>query len=139
VEAAYEIFDHTADMGFRVVAQTLQGLIEPAGEALYSIIGELVVVGTAEPHTFDLTGRTSAELLRDYLAELLILFERQDRKVTGVNIECFDEQRLTVAVETKLVDRERSTLAHEVKAITYHELDIRPIDGGYQASIIVDI
>ena len=37
------------------------------------------------------------------------------------------------------IDRRLSAYHHEVKAITYHELDILRIPGGYEATVIVDI
>ena len=59
--------------------------------------------------------------------------------VTSVKVPTFDAGQLCATAKTKLVDRERSVYHREVKAITYHELDIRQIPGGYQATIIVDI
>src|SRR5689334_13740816 len=37
------------------------------------------------------------------------------------------------------LDRSRHELGHEVKAITYHGLCLRPEDGGWLAEVIVDI
>ena len=132
MKPSYELFDHTADMGIRVRAATLPELLAPAGDGLYTVIGELVPGGESEPITFDLTGDEPATLLRDYLAELLILFESDGRIAASVEESTFDEHRLTV-------DRKRSILCREVKAITYHELDIRTIPGGHEATFIVDI
>jgi len=139
MEPAYELFDHTADMGIRVRAATLPELLAPAGEGLYSVIGNVVAGEEAGPAGFDLTGRESAELLRDYLAELLILLERNHRVVTAVDPSIYTEHRLAVTVQTGRLDGKRSSLLREVKAITYHELDIRLIPGGYEATLIVDI
>lgn len=139
MEPSYELFDHTADMGIRVRAATLPELLAPAGEGLYSVIGNVEAGEEAGPAGFDLTGRESAELLRDYLDELLILFERDHRVVTAVDPSVFTEDRLAVTVQTGRLDGKRSALLREVKAITYHELDIRLIPGGYEATLIVDI
>jgi len=139
MEPSYEFFDHTADIGIRVRAATLPELIAPAGEALYAVIGEIVGCGDGEPVTFDLTGEEPAELLRDYLAELLILFERDARMAGAIEVSTFTDSHLTVTVQTRPIDRGSSVFHHEVKAVTYHELDIKTIYGGYEAIIIVDI
>ena len=139
MEACYELFDHTADMGIRIRAASLPGLLAPAGEGLYAVIGTLVAGGESEPVTFDLTGGEPASLLRDYLGELLILFERDARRVTTLAAPVFDEQHLKVTARTANVDQTRSLLLREVKAITYHMLAIRSISGGYEATVIVDI
>jgi SHS2 domain-containing protein len=139
MEPSYEFFDHTADVGIRVRAPTLPELVIPAGEALYAVIGEIAGRGDGTPVTFDLTGEEPAELLRDYLGELLILFERDARTAGAVDVSKFTDSRLTVTVQVRPIDRGRSVFHHEVKAVTYHELDVKAIPGGYEATVIVDI
>ncbi|MGB2987769.1 MAG: archease [Phycisphaerae bacterium] len=139
MEPSYELFDHTADMGIRVWAPTLPGLLIPAGEGLYTVIGDLVAGRESKPVTFDLTDDDPAVLLRDYLNELLILFDRDALRFTALDVAVFDEHRLAVTVQTAHLDGERSVFHREVKAITYHKLDIRTIPGGFEATLIVDI
>ena len=139
VNARYELFDHTADMGIRIFAPTMGGLVEPASQGLYAVIGELASRGGAEPVSFDLTGNDPAVLLRDYLGELLLLLEVDGRIVTRAQVTTFANGRLAVEAQAAPVDDEESIYAREVKAITYHELEIREIPGGYQATVIVDI
>jgi len=139
MEPAFELFDHTADIGIRVRAATFAGLLAPATEGLYAVIGEVMAAEETEPVSFDLTDADPPSLLRDYLGEILVLFERDARRVILLDVPTFNEQRLKVTARTANVDQERSDLLREVKAVTYHELDIRPIPGGYEATIIVDI
>jgi SHS2 domain-containing protein len=139
VEPAYEFFDHTADIGISIRGATLPELIAPAGEGLYAVIGQIVGRGDAETITFDFTGDDPAVLLRDYLGELLILFERDARVVTKVDVSTFTDNHLTVTVYVGAVDDRRSVFHREVKAITYHELGIKTIAGGLEARVIVDI
>jgi len=139
VEPSFEIFDHTADAGIRVRAGTLPELIEPATRGLYSVIGELAPTGDEETGRFERTDSEASELFRDYLAELLLLFECRHRVVTGLEVSAFDNHRLDVAYRTRCVDADRSVYYREVKAITYHELAICPVEGGFEATVIVDI
>ncbi len=139
MEPSFELFDHTADIGIRVRAATLPELLAPAAEGLYAVIGEVMAGAEADPISLDLTGAEPPSLLRDYLGELLVLFDRDDRRVILLDDPTFDEQRLKVTARTADVDQDRSVLIREVKAVTYHELDIRSIPGGYEAAIIVDI
>ncbi len=139
MEPSFELFDHTADIGIRARAATLPELLEAAGNGLYAVIGELVPCGEPQPLSFDLKGADAAVLLRDYLNELLVLFDRDHRRVTTLEVPKFDDGRLVATAETQVVDGHRSSYDHEVKAVTYHELEIRTIPGGYEATIIVDI
>jgi len=139
VQPVYELFDHTADMGIRVRAATPAELLQPAAEGLYAAVGELVATKDSDAVRFDLRGTDQATLLRDFLNELLILFERDGRMLAGIDSVDFTDTRLTVAARSSPVDLERSVYNREVKAITYHELSLQPIDGGYEATMIVDI
>jgi SHS2 domain-containing protein len=144
--AHFELFDHTADMGIRVRAPTLAELIAPATEGLYAVIGEVVgaddatrSAGADAARTFELVGDDPALLLRDYLAEVLYVFDVEHRRLIEVQAREFTAQRLVVTAECRPIDETRSVLAREVKAVTYHELAIRPVAGGYEATLIVDI
>lgn len=139
MQASYELFDHTADMGIRATAPTLAGLVQPAGEGLYAVIGELVAGGDARSGEWEFRGDDPATLLRDYLGELLVWFERQRRMVVGAREVEFTAERLAVRASTVTVDEARSAYHREVKAVTYHELKIVAVPGGFQATVIVDI
>lgn len=139
MESRYELFDHTADVGVRVFGAMLPDLVEPAGQGLYAVIGDLLAGNATEPLHFAISGEEPALLLRDYLAELLRLFEMEQQIVTAVTVEEFSNSHIAVTARLCHVDRTRSQYEHEVKAITYHELQIRPVSGGYEATYIVDI
>jgi len=139
MEPRFELFDHTADVGVRVFAGSLPGLVQPAGEGLYAVIGDLVPTGEPRPARFDFCDHDPPFLLRDYLAELLVLFECDRRIMTTTNVEAFGAERLLVDGESRVVNQARSVFHHEVKAVTYHELGIRSRPGGYEATFIVDI
>jgi len=139
VEASYELFDHTADMGIRVRAATLDGLVSPAVEGFYSAIGELAAGDDVAPFALSLNGDDAATLLRDFLTELLILFEREKRMVKTIDQASLSDRRLSVRGTTARVDPDRSVFCREVKAVTYHALKIVNVPGGFEATFIVDI
>lgn len=139
VQPAFELFDHTADMGIRVRAGRLAELIHPAVDGLYAAIGELVPATQSALIWISLDGADRAVLFRDFLNEVLMLFEREKRMLTGMESVEFEESYLKVAAFASPVDVDRSVFHREVKAITYHELKIRAIDGGFEATLIVDI
>lgn len=135
----YSIFDHTADMGLHARGETLADVLHAAGDGLYAVIGELHAAAPGNSRSFDLSGTDAAMILRDYLTELLHLFEHDRRMVTAVDIAEFSDRRLRASAETAAVDLDTSVFYREVKAITYHELAVREIPGGFEATVIVDI
>jgi SHS2 domain-containing protein len=139
MRAAFELFDHTADIGIRARAGSLAELVAPAAEGLYAVIGEIAVHGEPVRKAWHLTGDDSAILLRDFLAELLAMFDRDRRIVRDVAVGEFSPSRLIVEASAYPIDGDRSALHREVKAVTYHALAVNEIPGGYEATVIVDI
>lgn len=139
MDGSYELFDHTADMGVRVRAETREDLVVAAIEGFYATIGELVPGREESAFAFQRRGDDDATLLRDFLNELLILFERDKRRTVRIDGVRFTGRELVVAATVAAIDPERSEYHREVKAITYHELAIRSVEGGYEATFIVDI
>lgn len=141
MQARFELFDHTADLGLRVFAPTPAELVWPATQGLYAIIGQPVpVAGSPTRHVrFEINGDAAALLLRDYLADLLGRFETQRVIAVRVQVDEFSSRRLAGVVELAAVDEERSVLEREAKAVTYHQLELGPAAGGYAATFIVDI
>lgn len=120
-------------------AATREGLIAPAVQALYSVIGGLVACGDTSPVSFNLEDESPALLLRDLLAELLSLFDQDHVMATNVETTAFGAGKLSVTASMAAVDMEKSEFHREVKAITYHALTIEEIPGGFQATLILDI
>ncbi len=139
MEPSYEIFDHTADMGMRVVAPTMSALLAPAAYGLYAMIGELATAGAATTLAIELTGDDPSIMLRDFLDELLVLFDRDKRIAVALDDAAVTADRLRVAVQSRAIDEDRCVFLREVKAIPDHALDIVGVPGGFQATVIVDI
>lgn len=139
MQPGFELFDHTADIGIRVFAPALEGLIAPATDGLYAVIGEIAECGPEETVLLDFAGEDTATLLRDYLAELLRLFESSQRVIVEPQVTGFSTTRLRITARALRIDADQCIFHREVKAITYHELEIREVAGGFEATVIVDI
>jgi SHS2 domain-containing protein len=139
MQPGYTLFDHTADMGVRVGAATPAELLELAAQGLYAVIGELPAGSDERTIRFELAADEPAYLLHDYLTELLRVFEREQRVLSRLDVQVFDDHRLSADGRLARIDAQRCVLRREVKAVTYHELAIRPVEGGFEAVFIVDI
>ena len=74
----YEIFEHTADLGIRVRAGSLDELFADAARGLFSVMVENPdAVRPCQEVTLSLRGENVEELLHDWLAELLYTFHAQ--------------------------------------------------------------
>jgi SHS2 domain-containing protein len=135
----YETFDHTADLGLRVRAADLNTLFAEAGLALEStLVEDLGPVRPVRSLEIRLPADDLEYLLFDWLKALLyhfdvdkLLFSRFDVKVSDAGLEA--------TAWGEPMDDQRHELAHEVKAITYHELKVEKTADGWLAEVIVDI
>ena len=135
----YELFDHTADLGLRVVAPDLDGLFRDAGQGLFAIIAD---GWEAERATRMLEFRIEADrrewLLFDWLNELLYTFDSEKLLLGGFEVSV-GERRVEARAAGEPLDASKHRLLHEVKAITYHGLRVEQGVQGWLAEVIVDI
>ncbi|GIW93482.1 MAG: protein archease [Pirellulaceae bacterium] len=136
----FRVFDHTADLGLEVEAASFEELLAEAGRALFSVI--VLNLNDVQPcleHTIRLARDEPAWVLADWLSELLYVFETRKWLFNQFHITCTSEQ-IEARCHGEPVDRSRHRLDHEVKAITYHELECRQAsDGRWIARVILDI
>jgi len=72
----YELFDHTADVGLRMRAGSLDELFAEAGRALFSVIvANFDAVRPVQELALRVEGSRRDDLLFDWLAELLYTFD----------------------------------------------------------------
>lgn len=135
----YELSDHTADILLTARGGSLADLFENAARGLLSAVGELRVVGDPGELPIVLDADDRADLLHDFLSEVLFLFETQHWVMTGAALSQLSDRRLEARLIGGPLDRDGSVLHREVKAVTYHELAIRETEGGFEARAILDI
>ena len=135
----HEVFEHTADLGLRVTAASLPALLVEAAEGLFEIIaGDLAQIRARTSRTFTITGSDPVYLLLDWLGELHAAFEIERLLFREFDVTVH-ARGLTATARGEPYDPAIHTLAHEIKAITQHALDVRQTPSGWQATLIVDI
>lgn len=135
----YEVFEHTADLGIRVRAATLDALLADAGRGLFAVIaGDLTQIETREERPFALPGTDPTWLLHDWTSELLAVFAIERLLFREFTV-MVDDTGLRATARGETYDPSRHVLAHEIKAVTQHLLDVRQSPAGWEAEFIVDI
>jgi len=135
----HELFEHTADLGLRAEAATLDELFaEAAACLLAAIVEDPASVRPANAETIAIAGADREYLLFDWLKELLSRFDDGQMLLCRFEVTVRDDG-LSATVWGEPFDPERHVLSHEVKAITYHELKVAPTPSGWLAEVIVDI
>jgi len=135
----HEVFAHTADLGLRVTAPSLDILLAEAAAGLFEIIaGDLAQIRPRVARSFAIDGTDPVYLLLDWMGELHAAFEIE-RLLFCEFAVAVHERGLTATARGEPYDPAVHRLAHEIKAITQHELDVRQTPAGWEATLIVDI
>jgi len=137
--AGFEWRDHTADIALHVWAPSLAELFRVAAEGLYATIGQLKCGPATRATTVELSAGDVPDLLQSWLAELLFRFETGDEVLVDVAIDELTETKLHATAKSAPLDRDASTLDREVKAVTYHGLDVTRTPDGVVTTVILDI
>lgn len=135
----YEFFAHTADLGLRVRADSLDELFADAGRGLTAmLVANIDAVAPRDEHRFALDGENVDYLLFDWLSELLFAFESSRMLFSEIDVRITDGQ-LEAVCRGEPANPARHQMEHEVKAITYHGLRVEQQNGDWLAEVIVDI
>ena len=125
----FELLEHTADVGIRAWAGSLEEAFERATEGLAEVLGALRPGdGDGEPVPVEVTADDLGGLLVDWLNEVLWLREVRQAALAGVEVERVGDgvARGTVALASGGAAPDGTF----VKAVTYHRLRVEPDPGG---------
>lgn len=135
----YEVFEHTADLGLRVRAATLDLLMADAACGLFAVIaGDLDQIRPEREESFAVAGDDPTWLLFDWISELHAAFELRRMLFSSFTVRV-DQAGLRATARGEPYDPARHSLAHEVKAVTQHALELARTADGWEATLIVDI
>lgn len=135
----YELFEHTADLGLRIRASDLDRLFAEAAACLFAaVLEDIDSVRPEQSIAIEIAGTDREYLLFDWLRDLLLRFDA-DHMVFGQFEVTVRDDGLSGIARGEPLDPNRHLLAHEVKAITYHELKVVRAGDEWLAEVIVDI
>ena len=135
----YSIIDHTADLGITVRGTDLKNLFK---EAVRSITHLMVRINPAkESRTVKLSvaGCDSADLMVRWLGEILYLLEGENKVVTHIGIDSISPSHLDATLKTVPFDPNTDEILYEIKAVTYHQIEVVEKGDHWEARIIFDL
>ena len=131
---SWTLIDHTGDIGVDVRADSREALFAEAARAMFDILAGAPAGATGTPETLAIPAGEDAEALRDFLAELLYRFSMERKMYVG-----FAAGSGTVEGAWEPYDPGRHPLRTELKAVTWHQLEVTRENGGWRARVIFDV
>ena len=135
----YTLLDHTADLRIRVFGASMPELFKNAGLALADLICDPDTLAAEETIVVDVEGDDAADLMVNYLRELLYQWTGNDKLIKLVHSVRVSDTALSARIEAARYTGDQHTILHEIKAVTYHQIVVEPVDGGWQAIVVFDI
>ncbi|BFU91827.1 MAG: archease [Nitrospira sp.] len=133
----------TADLAFDASGDSLQELFQGATCAVIEALADPITVGTTWRQTIERTAEDPAELLFDWLSDLVywkdaagVVFSRSELTLTRRDHGCW---KLTGLLYGESVNGSVQTLRADVKGITKHLYEVKQEDMRWHARVVVDV
>ena len=140
--AKYKFIDHTADIACEVLADTLEELFNASVEAWRSSVVEETQYCKREIKEFKLKASSKEQLLVDFISEInYYLFTRNWLFNLVLELEIKqknDTWILSTEIEGMPVSQDVE-IKQEIKAITFHQMNIEIRENKYYTLIVFDI
>jgi SHS2 domain-containing protein len=136
-QAGFEEVSHTADLEIRVQAKDLESLFRQAASGMFYLCGvEEVEKGISSvKQSISLEAMDYEGLLILFLEELLyrLTEDYMYYEIGKINIDS------EFSLKAKLKGTQIKSYQRDIKAVTYHNLNIQRTDEGYAVNIVFDI
>lgn len=119
----YELIDHTADMMVKAYGNSLEECFANAAYALFDQTVDLSTVDCVETTYVDVSGIDDEDRLYSFLSELLFIEDCDNLILKEFDVS-FSEDRVQCTAKGERLDRSRHRVRSEVKAVTYHMMEI---------------
>ena len=135
----YTLLDHTADLGIKVYGTDLKDLFEGAGRALMHLMVKAEIPSKTHSMKISVSGEDLADLMVRWLGEILYLFAGENLVVTSIRMGSVSSSHLEATLETVPFEPEIHEILSEIKAVTYHQIEVTEIADRWEAKVIFDV
>lgn len=134
----FEVLEHTADYAVRARGRNLAELIAAAGRGMISLMVDTGGLAAGGTRSLQVESEDTAGLVHKALRELLYLYEDGEVPVE-VRVQARENPpRAWLTVGTVRLEQARERLLGEIKAVTYHNLEIRREGGLLVTEVVFD-
>ncbi len=130
----YEEVDHTADIALRVWGDDFHTLLSNSAKGMYDLMGIRMKPDSHIENEFQIVIETLETVLVDFLSEVLFFAEDP-----GQIYDSFSFKQQEGALEVHARGHEIETIHRNIKAVTFHDLEIEETEKGLETTITFDV
>lgn len=138
-KSGYTILDHTADLGIMVQGSNIQDLFKRAALAMMQIMVNSRAAEKLNSIRLSLESEDPAELMVHWLGEILYLFHGEKEVVVQIEIDSISPLHLDATLATVPFNTDLHEVLCEIKAVTFHQIEVVEKDGHWEAKVIFDL
>jgi SHS2 domain-containing protein len=139
----YELLDHVSDVYVKASGEDLLDALIGLGRGLTSVlVRNPEAIEVKESRKISVEATDVEELVYLWLGELIYLFDTESflfRELDGKIEKRRDKLRLRGTARGDLYDPSRHRSGTHVKAVTYHNMEVRVRKGGATVTVLLDI
>ncbi len=139
----YRFIDHTADIAVEVSAESYNDLFAASALAWKDSVVDNFSSDNQGEKEIEINDKSLEELLVNFLSELNYLLLVKRWIFSGVKEISVgknkDQYTAKIKITGEPVDESKHELKIEIKAVTFHQMDIKYDDGKYKTRIVFDI
>ena len=135
----YIILNHTADLGIKVRGTDIKDIFEKTALSMMEIMVKKKPAGKATHIKLSLEGQDPAELMVLWLGEILYLFAGEKKVVTGIEIDSISPSHLDATLESVSFEPDLHEILCEIKAITYHQIEVAQKHDCWETKVFFDL
>ncbi len=135
----YIPLDHTGDIRLKVLGKSLPELFIHAAYALFDTITQADKIDAQLSEQIMVSGIDTEELLVNWLSELNYLFVTEGKVFNKFEIERFKGTELSAMAIGEKFNAHKHPLRAEIKAVTFHDLQIKKVGDHWETNIVFDI
>ena len=135
----YKELDHTADLRLEIRALTWKQLLQNAAIAFTDQLTNRDAVSEQSQQAVTIQAPSRDELLVACLKKMLLLFEINGFVTHRLQVQACSSTTLRAVAHGERFDPQRHPPKTEIKAVTYHQLEVKRVWWGWRARVIFDI
>ena len=130
----------TADTAFAAYGKDLNEVFANAALAMFEVMVNTKQIGSKVKKTVKVEAEDIKGLLFAWLNELLIFYCSENLVLSKFEVKINEgKKELNAVCYGEVIDPQRHEVRTEVKACTYHQLEVKKIDKKWKAQVILDI
>jgi len=135
----YVQLDHTGDIRIKVSGKSIEELFINAAYALFDLITDASKIDSQLSETVEVSGIDKEELLVNWLSELNYLFITESKVFNKFEIEHLKDLELSATAIGEKFNSHKHPIRTEIKAVTFHDLQIEQVGDIWETKIVFDI